>query len=154
MVYPFYVHYDLPSCCVLLLSWFGNKLSIQYILNLSSANYPYFWSLFFVYLCQIIWMHARYYSTHELPHQNPVTAHKCLQGRPYIRISSALQRLSHNYLCFHGSQILYAITVNIRIRASEEYCGTLQWLTKLAPRHWVPFWKQWNSYAPHLLILV
>ena len=44
--------------------------------------------------------------------------------------------------------------MNIRIRASEEYCGTLQWLTKLAPRHWVPFWKQWNSYAPHLLILV
>ena len=38
MVYPGYVHYDLPSCCVLLLSWFGNKLSIQYIMNLSSAN--------------------------------------------------------------------------------------------------------------------
>ena len=28
MVYPCYVHYDLPSCYVLLLSWFGNKLSI------------------------------------------------------------------------------------------------------------------------------
>ena len=50
MVYPCYVHYDLPSCCVLLLSWFGNKLSIQYIMNLSSANYPYFWSLFFCVL--------------------------------------------------------------------------------------------------------
>ena len=57
-----------------------------------------------------------------------VIAHKWLQGRPYIRISSALQRKSHNYLCFHGSQILYVITVNIRICASEEYCGTLQWL--------------------------
>ena len=64
MVYPFYVDYDLPSCCVLLLSWFGNKLSIQYILNLSCANCPYFWSLFFVYLCQIILMHAPYCSTH------------------------------------------------------------------------------------------
>ena len=92
MVYPFDVHYDLPSWCMLLLSWFGNKLSIQYIMNLSSANYPYFWSLFFVYLCQIILMHAPYYGTHELSHQNPVIAHKGLQGHPYIRISSALQR--------------------------------------------------------------
>ena len=47
---------------------------------------------FFAYLCQIILMHAPYYSTHDLSHQNPVIAHKCLQGRPYIRISSALQR--------------------------------------------------------------
>ena len=28
------------------------------------------------------------------------------------------------------------------------------WLKKLAPRHWVPFWMQLNSYAPHLQILV
>ena len=48
---PLYVHNNLPSCCVLLLSWFGNKLSIHYIMNLSSANYPYFWSLFFVCTC-------------------------------------------------------------------------------------------------------
>ena len=84
MVYPFYVNYDLPSCCVLLLSWFGNKLSIQYIMNLSSANYPYFWNLFFVYLCQIILMHAPYYSTHELCHLNPLIAHKCLEGSPIL----------------------------------------------------------------------
>ena len=91
MVYPIYVHYGLPSCCVLLLSGFGNKLSVQYIMNLSSANYSYFWNLFFVYLCQIILMHGPYDSTYELSHQNPVIAHKGLQERPYIRISSALQ---------------------------------------------------------------
>ena len=27
-------------------------------------------------------MHAPYYNTHELSHQNPVIAHKCLQGAP------------------------------------------------------------------------
>ena len=41
---------------------------------------------------------------------------------PYIRISYAL----HYYLCFHASQILYVITMNMIMRASEEYCETLQ----------------------------
>ena len=44
MVYPYYLHYDLPTGSALSLSWFGNKLSIRYIMNLSSANYPYIWS--------------------------------------------------------------------------------------------------------------
>ena len=43
MVYPYYLHYDLPTGSALSLSWFGNKLSIWYIMNLSSANYPYIW---------------------------------------------------------------------------------------------------------------
>ena len=43
MVYPYYLHYDLPTGSALSLSWFGNKLSIRYIMNLSSANYPYIW---------------------------------------------------------------------------------------------------------------
>ena len=29
-------------------------------------------------------MHAPYYSTHGLPHQNPVIAHKGLQGAPIL----------------------------------------------------------------------
>ena len=89
MVYPYYLHYDLPTGSALSLSWFGNKLSIRYIMNLSSANYPYIWgpqqgAYFFVYLCQIILIYSPYYSTHGLSHQNPVIAHKGLQGASII----------------------------------------------------------------------
>ena len=43
MAYPYYLHQDLPTGFAFSLSWFDNKLSIRYIMNLSSANYPYIW---------------------------------------------------------------------------------------------------------------
>ena len=61
-------------------------------------------------------MHAPYYSTHELSHQNPVIAHKCLQGRPYIRISSALQ---------NNLTIIYVFMV-------LKYYTQLQWISESA----------------------
>ena len=135
MVYPCYVHYDLPSCCVLLLSWFGNKLSIQYIMNLSSANYPYFWSLFFcVIVPDYINLLTILQHTWALSSESSDSTQGFTGSLYYITISSALQRQSHYYLCFHALQILYIITMNIRMRTSEEYCGTVQWVTNLALR--------------------
>ena len=55
MVYPYYLHYDLPTGSALSLSWFGNKLSIRYIMNLSSASYPYIWgSQQGAYFCVVV----------------------------------------------------------------------------------------------------
>ena len=58
--------------------------SIQYIMNLLSTNYPYFWSLFF---CVLVpdYLNARTILQHTCPaHQNPVIAHTDLQGAPIL----------------------------------------------------------------------
>ena len=103
---------------MLLLSWFGNKLSIQYIMNLSSASYPCFWSLFFVYLCQIILMHAPYYNTHGLSHQNPVIAHKGLQGAPILEYLCITKTISLLFMfsCFSDIVCDYNEYKNAHIR--------------------------------------
>ena len=108
----------------LLLSWFGNKLSILYILKpiicqLSLTLELPIGSLFFVQLCQIILMYTPNYRTHGLSHQNPVIAHKGLQGAPIILVHPLhyTDNLTTIYvLCFSDSEHNHNEYENAHIR--------------------------------------
>ena len=97
MVYPYYLHYDLPTGSALTLSWFGNKLSIQYIMNLSSANYPYIWGpnrelIFCVVVPDYINLLTILQHTRALSSESSDSTQGFTWSLYYITISSALQR--------------------------------------------------------------
>ena len=103
------------------------------MLKLSSAKCHHFWSY------HILSSRPHYINAHnKLQHtwalsSEPSDSTQGFTGRQYwIRITSASQRKSHLFLCFHACQILNIIKMNMRMGAREEYCGTIHWLTNLA----------------------
>ena len=111
----------------------GRLVLLYYMLKLSSAKCHHFWS------SHILSSRPHYINAHnKLQHawhllKELQDSTKGFTGRQYwIRISSALQRKSHLFLCFHACQILNIIKMNMRMGAREEYCGTIHWLTNLA----------------------
>ena len=97
MVYPYYLHYDLPTGYALLLSWFGNKLSIRYIITyhlptILTSGAPNREPIFCVVVPDYINLLTILQHTWALSSEYSDSTQGFTGSLYYITISSALQR--------------------------------------------------------------